>query len=89
MILSWPLSTLARLLERRQGRRERRRYGLSMAEWDCRKKIGMSLWHTERLAYHLPNPEWWDDLEDEIWPDGEWTDVIEEHWREAERRRGQ
>ena len=68
---------------------ERAYFHLSRAEWDARVQIGMSLWHTERLAYRLPSPERWDALEDSIWPDGAWIAVIEEFWREDERRRGQ
>lgn len=64
--------------------RERLYFHLSRAEWDSRVQIGMSLWHTERLAYHLPNPEEWDEREamPDLWPDGEWTGVIEEVRRE-------
>lgn len=72
-----------------RGWRERTYFHLSRAEWDSRVQIGMSLWHRERLAYRLPYPEQWDDLEGQIWPEGEWTAVIEEFWRENERRRGQ
>lgn len=63
---------------------ERLYFHLSRAEWDSRVQIGMSLWHTERLAYHLPNPEEWDEREvqPDLWPDGEWTGVIEEVRRE-------
>lgn len=68
---------------------ERAYFHLSAAEWDARVQIGMSLWHSERLAYRLPDPERWDELEDATWPDGSWTAVIEEHWRENEWRRGQ
>lgn len=68
---------------------ERAYFHLSRAEWDSRIQIGMSLWHTERLAYCLPDPERWDELEDRIWPDGSWTAVIEQFWRETEWRRGQ
>lgn len=66
---------------RRREWHERLYFGLSRAEWDSRVQIGMSLWHTERLAYDLPNAEEWDDLEVWIWPDG-WVHVIEEFRRE-------
>jgi hypothetical protein len=75
----------APLRQRWKGWRERRRYGLSLAEWDSRKQIGMPLDHTERLAYDLDDPDMWDDLEAEIWPEG-WIHIIEEHRREQEWR---
>ncbi len=73
LLFGWPL----------KGWRERRRYHLTMAEWDARKQVGMPLTHTERLAYDLADPEWWDDLEATTWPRGEWVQEI------RARRRGQ
>lgn len=63
---------------------QREHYGLDLAEYDARIKIGMPLGHLERLAYNLPNPEEWDEREagPDLWPDGEWVDVIEEVRRE-------
>lgn len=70
---------------RRREWRERLYFGLSRAEWDSRIQIGMSLWHTERLAYHLPNPGQWDEWEERTWPHGEWVGEIEAYWRETGR----
>ena len=71
--------------------RERAYFHLSRDEHDARTQIGMSLWHAERLAYNLESPSLaldcgehgqnagqWDDLEAELWPDGEWVDVIDQ-----------
>ena len=69
------------LLQHWRGWRERRRYHLTLAEWDSRKQIGMPLCHTERLAYELEDPEWWDELEELTWPHGEWLDEITGRWR--------
>lgn len=75
------LISIPSLLQRWREWRERRHYGLSMAEWDSRRQIGMPLCHTERLAYELEDPEWWDELEELIWPYGEWLDEITGRWR--------
>ena len=76
---------------------QRKSYHLDLAEYDARILIGMPLGHLERLAYNLEGPllaldrsmrgrnaEQWDDLESCrcLWPDGEWTGVIEEVRRE-------
>jgi hypothetical protein len=65
--------------------RERRRYHLSRAEHDSRKRIGMPLGHLERLVYDSPMAGW-QALKDELWPEG-WAHIIEEHWRDQERGR--
>jgi hypothetical protein len=75
------------LRARLRGWHERAYFHLSRAEWDARVKLGVSLWHPDHVAAgpvppELQRLEWW------LWPCGEWTDVIEEHWREDERRRG-
>jgi hypothetical protein len=69
--------------ERLRGWLERRHYHLSMAEWDSRKHIGMVLHHSERLVFDGPMAGW-QALEDELWPGGGWTEVIEEFWRDQE-----
>lgn len=74
---------------------QRQSYGLDLAEYDARILIGMPLGHLERLAYNLEGPTLaldrsergrnagqWDEREAQIWPDGEWTGVIEEVRRE-------
>lgn len=73
------------------------RAGLDEAEYDARIQIGMPLRHLERLAYNLEGPllaldrsvrdrnaEQWDELEagPDLWPGGEWVDVIEDVRRE-------
>jgi hypothetical protein len=68
--------------ERLRGWLERRRYHLSMAEWDSRKQLGMAMHHSERLVYDGPM-EGWLALRNELWPDG-WAHVIEEFWRDRE-----
>jgi hypothetical protein len=73
--------------ERLRGWLERRRYHLSMAEWDSRKQLGMALNHSERLVYDSPMEGWWA-LRDELWPDG-WAHVIEDFWRDPEQGRQQ
>ena len=74
---------------------ERLYFHLSRDEHDARTQIGMSLRHTERLAYNLEGPllaldrsergqnaAQWDDLEARLWPDGQWVGVIDEVRRE-------
>ena len=74
--------------ERLRGWLERRRYHLSMAEWDSRKQLGMAMHHSERLVYDGPMEEGWWALRDELWPDG-WAHVIEDFWRDPEQGRQQ
>jgi len=69
LLFGWPQA---------KGWRERRHYHLPMAEWDARKQTGMPLTHPERLAYELGDPEWWDDLEEVLWPHSEWVQEIQD-----------
>jgi hypothetical protein len=67
---------------------ERLYFHLGKAEWDSRVKLGVSLWHRERVAIGAVPPGL-QRLEDWLWPECEWMDVVEDVWREDERRRGQ
>jgi len=62
-----------------RGRRARR-HPLGRAERDSRRKLGMPAHHPEHLA--CGPPDTLAALQRELWPGFEWTEVIEDYWRE-------
>ena len=63
-----------------RGRRARRHPYLGRAERDSRRKAGMPALHPEHVACGPPDSL--AAIQRELWPDCEWTDVIEDFWRE-------
>jgi len=63
-----------------RGRRARRHPPLGRAERDSRRKAGMPAHHPEHLACGPPDSL--AALQRELWPGYEWTEVIEDYWRE-------
>ena len=63
-----------------RGRRARRHPHLGRAERDSRRKLGMPAHHPERAACGPPDAL--AALQRELWPESQWTEVIEDYWRE-------
>jgi len=63
-----------------RGRRARRHPYLGRAERDSRRKAGMPALHPEHVACGPPDSL--AAIQRELWPDCEWTEVIEDFWRE-------
>ena len=60
--------------------RARRHPHLGRAERDSRRKLGMPALHPEHVAGGPPDAL--AVLQRELWPGCEWTEVIEDYWRE-------
>ena len=54
---------------------------LNVAEKRARRKIGMPAGHPERVACFY-RKDGWRELQRQLWPAGEWVEVIEEDMRE-------
>lgn len=74
-------------LEHHRGRRPAR--GVLAARKRLRKRLHPWLHRTCRCRRPLPSAAWWNELEvrGDLWPHGEWTDVVVGFWAEQERGR--